>query len=171
MNFFVHAATLQPRRIYTDGSFTVIAPLLDALSMSTVDLTHAHGQAATGVYLSHSQGAEALALIVCTPSLTVTDAYYKELLGTTISMLLPMHAPLISFSDCSFAIHNLQDATGPLHTGPSGGSFPTWCPPSRPSLVCRIPQRSRGRHPTQSDQSPNTTSGRIVIEAYTKQTR
>jgi hypothetical protein len=78
--------------------------------MSNAELTHAHGQVATGVYLPPSQGAEALALIVRTPSRTVMNAYYQELLGTTISMLLSQHTPLLALSDCSSAIRRTQQA-------------------------------------------------------------
>jgi hypothetical protein len=87
--------------------------------MSNTELTHAHGQAATGVHLPPFQGKEALALIVHTPSRTVTDAYYQELLGTTISMLLSRHTPLLAFSDCSSAIRRTQQALYTL--GPAVG--------------------------------------------------
>jgi hypothetical protein len=119
LDFFMCAAAPCPRRVYTDGSFTVDAPLLDVLSLSTPELTHAHGQAATGVYLPPSQGKEALALIVRTPSQVATDAYYQELLGTTISMLLSRHTPLLAFSDCSSAIRRTQQALYTL--GPAVG--------------------------------------------------
>lgn len=119
LDFFALAVTSRPRRIYRDGSFTICAQLLDVLSMSNSVLTYAHGKAATGVYLPPSQGAEALALIVRTPSRTVTDAYYQELLGTTISMLLSQHTPLLAFLDCSSAIRRTQQALYTL--GPAVG--------------------------------------------------
>jgi hypothetical protein len=49
----------------------------------------------------------------------ITDAYYQELLGTTISMLLSRHTPLQAFSDCSSAIRRTQQALYPL--GPAVG--------------------------------------------------
>jgi hypothetical protein len=60
-----------------------------------------------------------VALVVHTPARLATDAYYQELLGTSISMLLSKHTPLVAFSDCTSAIRRTQQALYPL--GPAVG--------------------------------------------------
>jgi hypothetical protein len=65
----------------------ITAPLIDALSLSSTALTHTFGKAATAVYLPAVHD-EALALIISTPARAATDAYYQELLGTSMSALL-----------------------------------------------------------------------------------
>jgi hypothetical protein len=107
-HFMSHAATSRSRPIYTDSSFAVTATLLDLLSPTPTDLTTTSGVAATGVYLPPTRDAEALVLLVQTPTHAITDAYYQELLGTTISILLSKHTPLQAFSDCSSTIRRTQ---------------------------------------------------------------
>lgn len=69
---------------------------------------------ATGIYLPPAQGTEAVTFLVRTPALLATDAYYQELLGTMISMLMSHVTLLISFSDYSSAIRRKQQALYPL---------------------------------------------------------
>ena len=118
-SFIQRIKSPRPRRIYTDGSFTFAAPLLDTLSLSSDDLTTTYGVAATGVYLPPDLDAEAAALVIRTPTHLATDAYYQELLGTTVSMLMSKYTPIVVFSDCSSAIKRTHQALCPL--GPAVG--------------------------------------------------
>ncbi len=58
-----------------------------------------------------------LAMLIRTPAARSTDAYYQELLGASISMLLLAQAtPIAAYSDCSSAIkrtHQAQNVLGP----------------------------------------------------------
>jgi hypothetical protein len=134
LHFFTRAATLRPRRIYTDGFFTVAAQLLDVLSMSTTELTHAHGQAATEVYLPSYQGREALALIICTPLTNRDGCLLSGAAGHNhLNAPIAVHTPV---SLLGLLLCNPQDTAGLLHPGLSGGLPPTWRSPPRPSSTC-----------------------------------
>ncbi len=95
--FMAKAVSQHARPVYTDGSFVGLPPSLTAL-------THTFGKAATAVYLPAVYDAEALALIIRTPVRAAIDAYYQELLGTSMSILLLEHTTVLAFSDCSSAI-------------------------------------------------------------------
>lgn len=58
-----------PRRIFTDGSFTLdaLSPLLDTLPCTAIDLAARYAKAARGVYAPPSDRAPATALILPTP--------------------------------------------------------------------------------------------------------
>jgi hypothetical protein len=61
-------------------------------------------------------GSPSLALLIRTPKHLATDAYYQELLGTSVSVLLSQATPTLAFSDCSSAIkrtHHALDTLGP----------------------------------------------------------
>jgi hypothetical protein len=102
--FLNKAVTPTTRPVYTDGSFSVHAPLLASLTQPQDRLTNGYSTAATGVYLPQSNGSPPLALFIRTPAANATDAYYQELLGITISMLLAQDTPTAAYSDCSSAI-------------------------------------------------------------------
>jgi hypothetical protein len=107
---------VEPRPIYTDGSFAVDALLLASLTQSPADFTSQFAVAATGVYLPQANGAPAVALRFSTPIGSASDAYYQELLGISLSMLLSRATPLIAYSDCSSAIaraHQSRSLLGP----------------------------------------------------------
>ena len=71
------------------------------------------------MYLPAVNDAEALALIIHTLARAATDAYYQELLGTSVSVLLSTHTSVLAFSDCSSAIRRTLQALYPL--GPAVG--------------------------------------------------
>jgi hypothetical protein len=57
-----------------------------------------------------------LSVLVRTPKHIATNAYYQELLGTSISVLLSQTTPTLAFSDCSSVIkrtHQAMDTFGP----------------------------------------------------------
>ncbi len=68
------------------------------------------------MYLPSSNGAPSLALLIRTPKERASDAYYQELLGTSVLMLLAQETPIDAFSNCSLAIkrtHQAQNTLGP----------------------------------------------------------
>jgi hypothetical protein len=115
--FLDKAVTTTTRPVYTDGSFSIIhAPLLASLTQPQAMLTSGYSTAATGVYLPQSNGSPPLALFIRTPAVSATDAYYQELLGTSISMLFAQVTPIAAYSDCSSAIKRTcqaMDIMGP----------------------------------------------------------
>ena len=119
VDFMTQAASVQTRPIYSDGSFAVTAPLIDTLSLSSTALAHSFGKAATAVYLPATDDQDAIALVIRTHASNSTDAYYQELLGTSVTTLLSTCTPLLAFSDCSSAIRRTQQALYAL--GPAIG--------------------------------------------------
>jgi hypothetical protein len=86
--------------------------------------------------------------VVTTPPKTATNAYYQELLGTTISVLLSQHTPLQAFSDCSSAIRRTHQALYSL--GPAVGHL------QHGTLLLGIRDiASRSRHPTSLHWTPS----------------
>lgn len=86
-----------PSHIFTDGFLTIEAPLLDTLSLSTTELTTHFARAATGIYLSPSAIAPAVTFLIRTPKSQETSAYYHELLGVSVAVLLSTFTPLQAF--------------------------------------------------------------------------
>ncbi len=62
------------------------------------------------MYLPAVNATGPLALVINTPASSTADAYYQELLGTSVSILLSTCTPLLAFSDCSSAIRRTQQA-------------------------------------------------------------
>ena len=166
--FIAHATASQVRSIYTDGSFAVSVPLLDLLSLPPTDLATTSGVAATGVYLPSTRDAGALALLIQTPTRAVTDAYYQELLGTTISMLLSIHTPLRAFSDCSSAIRRTQQALyslGPL-LDTSNMVLCYWASEQLPLILAALPHSTGLLHIRRGRSLSH--NGRRMTGVYTK---
>lgn len=112
---FIAQASARPLpKVYTDGSFAINAPLLDTLALLAHELTKWHSKSATGEYVPPVAGMDALALLIDTPSTHATNAYYQELLGISVSMLLSQKTPVSAFSDCASAITRAHQALSPM---------------------------------------------------------
>ncbi len=98
------------RPVYTDGSFSITAPLLDVLYLTCAELTTRFARATKGIYVPVSSGAPPVALFIRTPPGSATDAYYQELLGISVAMLMSTYTPLYAYSDCSSAISRATQA-------------------------------------------------------------
>lgn len=114
--FLASATSPSTRSLFTDGSFTLDAPLLDMLSLTATELSTSFAKAATGIYLPSSDGAPAVALLIRTQRGDTTGAYYQELLGLAIATLVSTATPLKIYSDCSSAIRRATQAASLLGT-------------------------------------------------------
>jgi hypothetical protein len=95
-----------------------MAPLIHTLFLSLTALTQTYVKAATtAVYLPAVHDADALALIIRTPARAATDAYYQELLGTSLSILLSEHTCTHSHP-CFFLTAPLRFAAHTKHYTP-----------------------------------------------------
>jgi hypothetical protein len=74
--FFTQASQRPISKVYTDGSFTIDAPLLESLALPAHELTSRYSKSATGVYLPPVGDMNALALLLDTPRTQATNAYY-----------------------------------------------------------------------------------------------
>lgn len=80
LEHFLEQASSQPlRKLYTGGSFAIIAPLLDTMTLRPTELSSRYSKASTGVYLPATAGAEALASRIQFESLfPITNEPYKR---------------------------------------------------------------------------------------------
>ena len=128
-DFITQSTTHFLRPVYTDGSFSTMAPLLDLLSLTPEELTARFARATTGVYLPACLGAPPVALLIRTPPGSATNAYYQELLGISVAMLLSTYTPVHAYSDCSSAIGRATQALTPI--GNSDRPLRTWISAAR----------------------------------------
>jgi hypothetical protein len=114
--FLASATAVSPRSLFTDGSFTLHAPLLDMLSLTPTELSSRFATTATGKYLPPSGDAPVVALIIRTQQGDTAGAYYQELLGIAVAFLVSTVTPIETFSDCSSAIRRVSQAASVMGT-------------------------------------------------------
>ncbi len=99
--------------MYTDGSFELVrVPMLAALFLSSrTDQTDQYERGATGIYIPPTGSHSALALQLTTPIGRAMDAYYQELLGTTLGALMVQQNTISAYLDCQAATRRFRHAS------------------------------------------------------------